>query len=77
MVSSQRVIDEENRDLRSSFAAAVDDSEAKEKRILEAEKENRKLGKKIAALVAKLIAGKKLQEETEDRLEDVCVAVSG
>lgn len=75
LVSSQRVIDEENRDLRSSFAAAVDDSEAKEKRILEAEKENRKLGKKIAALVAKLIAGKKLQEETEDRLEDVCVAL--
>jgi len=73
--ASQTLVDEENKELQTRLAAAVEEVEAKEKRILQMEKENRKLGKKIAALVAKLAAGKKLQDETEDRLEDVCVAL--
>ena len=80
LIETQKSASAEIQSLQSQLSSLIKESEAeaeaKAETVSEAEKQNRKLKQKMTSLTRKFVAATKLQEETEQRLEDVCVAVS-
>ena len=79
LLEGQRIATEEIESLQTRLSTVTQQCQLKDVNHAEAEakadKINRKLERKLGAATRKILETQKLQEETQQRLEDVCTAV--